>query len=152
MKTRLSAWNWTLIGLFFCFCLRLRQSSFRLMVSDRVISRISVLLLIPLLWFSLDRITLRFWLRLWLQLLRETVKTSFKAGLYHTVLMAARIARNAGRLKLARSMLQNTCTCTCTHMHTHVGPSQGHTPTGDMTGEIWWYKGFPEVSDELKVN
>ena len=41
------------IGLFFRFCLRLRQCSFHLIISDGVISRISVLL--PSVWFSLDR-------------------------------------------------------------------------------------------------
>ena len=52
------------IGLFFRFCLRLRQCRFHLILSDGDISRISVLLLAPSVWFSLDRIALRFWLRL----------------------------------------------------------------------------------------
>ena len=46
------------VGLFFHFCLRLRQCSFHLILSDRVISRISVLLPTPSVWFSLDRIAL----------------------------------------------------------------------------------------------
>ena len=55
VKTRLSEseaeaqgleWN-IVIGLFFRFCLRLRQCSFHLIVSDGVISKISVLLLTP---------------------------------------------------------------------------------------------------------
>ena len=52
------------IGSFFCFCLRLRQCSFHLVVSNRDISRISVLLPTPSVGFSLDGIALPFWLRL----------------------------------------------------------------------------------------
>ena len=52
------------VGLFFRFCLRLQQCSFYLIISDGVISRISVLLPTPSVWFSLDRIALRLWLRL----------------------------------------------------------------------------------------
>ena len=52
------------IGLFFCFCLRLRQCSFHLVVSNRDISRISVLLPTLSVGFSLDGIALPFWLRL----------------------------------------------------------------------------------------
>ena len=59
------------IGLFFRFCLRLRQCSFHLIVSDGVISRISIVLPTPSVWFSLDRIALRFWLRLRLRLRRK---------------------------------------------------------------------------------
>ena len=58
------------IGLFFRFRLRLRQCSFHLIVSDVVISKISVLLPTLSVWFSLDRITLRFRLRLRLRLRR----------------------------------------------------------------------------------
>ena len=58
------------IGLFFCFCLRLRQCSFHLIVSDGVISKLSVLLPTPSVWFSVDRIALCFWLRLRLRLRR----------------------------------------------------------------------------------
>ena len=58
------------IGLFFRLCLRLRQCSFHLIVSDGVITKISVLLPTPSVWFSLDRIALRFWLRLRLWLRR----------------------------------------------------------------------------------
>ena len=46
------------------FCLRFRPCSFHLIVSNGVISRISVLLPSPSVWFSLDRIVLRFWVRL----------------------------------------------------------------------------------------
>ena len=58
------------IGLFFHFCLRLRQCSFYLIISDGVISRISVLLPATSIWFSLDLIAVRFWLRLRLRLRR----------------------------------------------------------------------------------
>ena len=57
------------IGLF--FCLRLQQCSFHLMVSDGVISGISVLLLTLLDWFSLDHIALHFWVWLRLHLPRK---------------------------------------------------------------------------------
>ena len=55
----------SVIGLFFRFCLRLQQCSFHLIVSDGVIRRISVLLLTPSVWFSVDRVVLPFWVRLW---------------------------------------------------------------------------------------
>ena len=64
-------------GLFFRFCLRLRQCSFHLIVSNGDISRFGVLLPTPnqtdgpSVWFSLDRIALPFWLRLWLRLRRQ---------------------------------------------------------------------------------
>ena len=58
------------IGLFFNFCLQLRQCSFHLIVSNGDISRIRVLLPTPSVWFSLDRIALPFWLRLRLRLRR----------------------------------------------------------------------------------
>ena len=48
------------IGLFFRFCLRLRQRSFHLILNDGVISMIIVLFLTPSVGFSLDRIPLRF--------------------------------------------------------------------------------------------
>ena len=47
-------------GLFFCFCMRLRQCSFHLIISDGVISGIGVLLLTPSVWFSIDHCTLLF--------------------------------------------------------------------------------------------
>ena len=58
----------SLVQLFFLFCLRFRQCSFHLTVSNGDISRISVLLPTPWVWFSLDLIALRFWLRLRLRL------------------------------------------------------------------------------------
>ena len=58
------------IGLFFRFCLRLRQCSLHLIVSSGDISRISVLLPTPSVWFSLGFIALPFWLRLRLRLRR----------------------------------------------------------------------------------
>ena len=61
----------TRLSLFFRFCLRLRQCSFHLIVRDGVLSEISVLLPTPSVWFSLDRIALRFWLRLRLRLRRS---------------------------------------------------------------------------------
>ena len=57
--------------LFFRLCLRLRQCSFHLIISDGVISRVSILLPTPSVWFSPDRIALRFWLRLRLWLRRK---------------------------------------------------------------------------------
>ena len=64
------------IGLFFRFRFRLRQSGFHEIVSDGVISGISVLLPTPSVWFSLDRIALGFWLRLRLRL-RHQWKPAF---------------------------------------------------------------------------
>ena len=67
-KSQGSESNIVIIGLFFRFCLRLRQCSFHLIASDGAISRITILLPTPSVWFSLDRITQRFWLRLRLRL------------------------------------------------------------------------------------
>lgn len=65
-------------GLFFHF------RNFHLIVSDQVISRMGVLLPIPSVQFSLDRITLHFWLRLRPRLLHQwkpvvTLKNNKKA-------------------------------------------------------------------------
>ena len=60
--------HWFILPLL--FCLRLRQCNFHLIASDGVISRISVLLPTPSVWFSLDRIALRFWLRFRIRLCR----------------------------------------------------------------------------------
>ena len=70
-------------GLFFCFCLRLRQYSFRLIISDGVISRISVLLPTPSVWFSLDCIVLRCWVRLRQRTTQLLVKTSLQYNSGH---------------------------------------------------------------------
>ena len=67
-----------MIGLFFRLCFRLRQRSFHWIISDGVISGIGVLFLTSTVWFSLDRIALRFWLRLRLRH-RRLWKPAFNA-------------------------------------------------------------------------
>ena len=67
------------IGLFFCFCLWLWHSRFYEIGRDRVTSRISVLLLILSVWFSLDRVSLCFWLHATPTTTPSQVKTSLQS-------------------------------------------------------------------------
>lgn len=46
------------IGVFFCLCFQLCQSSFHKIIPDKFISRIGVLLDTPMIWFSLDQLSL----------------------------------------------------------------------------------------------
>ena len=67
------------IGLFLCFCLQLWHSSFYEIGRDRVTSRISVLLLILSVWFSLDHVSLCFWLHTTPTTTPSQVKTSLQS-------------------------------------------------------------------------
>ena len=78
------------------------------LVSDGVISRISVLLLTLSVWFSLDRIALRFWLRLRLRL-RRLWKPALKYRLRERMCIYLKLLYGSFHSSLVASSFSSTC-------------------------------------------
>ena len=76
--------HWFILLLLLATPIYTRQCSFDLLVSEGVISRISVLPPTPLVWFSLHRIAFRFWLRLRLRL-RHQWQPAFSENFYSII-------------------------------------------------------------------